>query len=205
MISILITLVLAYLVVEEESGGHVRDSARIFAAFAELDLDLEGVMRMRDSPLPPRARPDAAPWRTIAEVVDGDSLKLDGGDMVRLLGIDSPEASVNRKLGDDLRKMDIAVLETDMVALGRESAVFSRRLAQGKRCWLEFEREPTDQYGRLLAYVHLEDGTILNEVMLRGGYAKAYINQSFAYKKRYIAMQQEAKLRGCGLWRKGGE
>lgn len=202
--SILITLALAYLVTEEGDSEYVEDPARVFAAFAELDLDLEAVVRMRDSPLPPSAKPGGAQWRAVAEVVDGDSVRLDGGDTVRLLGIDAPEASVNRKLGDDVRKMDIAVRDDALVALGRESAMFARSLARGKRCWLEFENQRTDQYGRLLAYVHLEDGTILNETMLRAGYAKVYLNQSFAYKKRYVFLQQEAKLRKRGLWREGG-
>ncbi|MDR0362818.1 MAG: thermonuclease family protein [Planctomycetota bacterium] len=203
VVSIFITLTLVFLVSDADNGDYVDDPARIFAAFAELDLDLEGAVRMRASPLPPSTPPPEAPWRLIQEVVDGDSIKLNDGETVRLLGIDAPETGVNRKLNDDLRKMSISVRDRDLVALGRESAMFARRIAGDRRCWLEYEREKTDQYGRTLAYVHLEDGTILNEVMLRGGYAKVYLSQSFTYKKRYVVFQKEAQFRKRGLWRDG--
>lgn len=180
------------------------DGRGIFAAFAGLGVDLEEVVRMRNSPLPPQGKPRGAPWRTIVKVIDGDSVELDGAEMVRLIGIDAPEASVNRKMGDDLRKMGIPGGGEAMAALGRKAGLFARRLAEGRRCWLEYERRSSDQYGRTLAYVHLQDGTILNEAMLSAGYARAYLNQAFAYKKRYILLQVEARRGGRGLWAGGG-
>lgn len=138
----------------------------------------------------------------IAQVLDGDTLRLSDGTTVRLIGIDAPESSDNKKLKKDLDAMTVAARPRDLVRLGEEATRFARAVAEGRHCWLEYEREKTDLYGRVLAYVHLDDGTILNEAMLSNGYAKAYLNVSFRYKKRYVLLHNGARLKGKGLWRK---
>lgn len=79
-----------------DTEGKVTDRTKIFEAFADLDTDVDTVIRMRNSPLPPRNKPGQAKWRTIVEVMDGDTIRLDGGDTVRLIGVDAPESSINR-------------------------------------------------------------------------------------------------------------
>lgn len=185
---------------EDEKAESGQGPAAIFAVFARLDVDPGAVARMRPSPLPPASKPADIPWQTVREVIDGDSLKLANGDMVRLIGIDAPEASANHKLHADIGRMGIRVSERELVRLGREAAAHARRLAQGKRCWIEYDRSESDQYDRTLGYVHLEDGSVLNERMIADGYAKVYMNQAFVYKQRYILLQTEARANKRGLW-----
>lgn len=174
--------------------------AKIFSAYADLNLKPNQIARMRESPIPPAQKPPSAPWRTITRVVDGDSVEVDG-HKIRLIGIDTPESSENNEFFRDLGKMNGAAQKHELLALGKEATRAARRLAQGKRCWLEFEQERIDQYGRTLAYVHLDDGTILNEEMLRQGYAKVYMSFNFPYKKRYIHLQFAAMTRRVGFWK----
>ncbi len=66
---------------------------------------------------------------------------------------------------------------------------------------LEFDQEREDQFGRLLAYVHLSDGTLFNETLLRQGYAQLYIvPPNDKYEARFTAAQQEARDANRGLW-----
>ncbi len=185
---------------ETDDSGKITRPGQIFAAFAELGVTPDSVVRMQDAPPPPAAAPGNARWFTIREVVDGDSLRLDNGDTVRLLGVDAPEASENRKLREDIHRTGMPLSEGGLVHLGRAAAAFTREVARGRRCWLEFEREQRDQYGRVLAYVHLDDGSILNELVIAQGYAKVYMPSPFRQKKRYILLQTEAQFRRRGLW-----
>jgi micrococcal nuclease len=77
--------------------------------------------------------------------VNGDTLLLDNDEYVNLIGVDTPETK----------------------RFGKEAAKFTRRLAHGKRVRLAFDQATAvighkDRYGRTLAYVFLEDGTLLN-------------------------------------------
>ena len=191
---------LAFKVYDQDAAGRLTNPSQIFESFADLNVDAAMVARMHNSPLPPRGKPLAARWRRVAKVLDGDTLKLDTGETVRLIGVDAPESSANRKLRDDIYKMGFSVNESDMIRLGESATAFTGRLAEGRPCWLEHEREAYDQYGRLLAYVHLQDGRILNEEIIANGYGKTYLGYSFKYKKRYILLQAEASFKKRGLW-----
>lgn len=176
------------------------DSRRVFAGFARLEVTPAQWARMRGPLAPLTAKPPGAEWRRIVEVVDGDSVKLDNGTSVRLLGVDTPESSENRKFYADLGKLGLADAKRDMLALGRTAAQTARDRAEGRLCWLETEGRSKDDYGRTLAVVHLEDGTILNEWLLSEGYARVYLGYSFQYRKRYIALQSMAEREGRGFW-----
>lgn len=191
---------LAFKVYDQDAAGRLTNPAQIFESFAELDVTVESVARMHASPNPPRAKPMTTRWRRVARVLDGDTLRLDTGETVRLIGVDAPESGANRKLRDDIYKMGFSVHESDIIRLGELAAGFAARLAEGQPCWLEHEREPHDQYGRLLAYVHLPDGRILNEELIANGYGKAYLGYPFKYKKRYILLQAGASVNKRGLW-----
>jgi len=81
-------------------------------------------------------------------------LLLGNGERVRLIGVDTPE-SVRPN--------------TPVQRFGKEAADFTRRLAEGKRVRLEYDQanaarghKDNTQQKRKLAYVFLEDGTLLN-------------------------------------------
>lgn len=55
--------------------------------------------------------------------------------------------------------------------LGQEASEANRELVEGQTVYLEYDVSPTDQYGRMLAYVYLPDGRMVNEELVRLGYA----------------------------------
>lgn len=181
------------------SGGTVTANPKLFAAFARHGLGANQLRSLPDSPMPAAQKPAAAEWQTVGSVVSGDTLAI-GGQTVRLIGIDAPENIENEHLKNELDRIGAGGQSASMLHMGREAGDFVRRLAAGKRCWLEFDEGNRDQYGRVLAYVHLADGTNLNEAILFQGYAKAYLGANHRYLKRYIFLQDEAMRRGNGLW-----
>lgn len=130
---------------------------------------------------------------TVTFIYDGDTIKvrLDSGEdrRVRLIGVDSPEY-------DDPQESV------------RLSAFLARRFAysklQQKPVRLTQDREKTDAYGRLLAYVWTDDRTTFNETLVREGYARAFLKYPIdeGWKKRFQAAEAEARQAEKGLWRR---
>lgn len=145
----------------------------------------------------PRQAPEDAVELEVDRVVDGDTLdavprstrgawREGERTRVRLLQIDTPER------GEDGRHE----------CYYREAADRLAELAPvGSSVWAQTDQEPTDQYGRALAYLWNGDGDLVNQVMLREGYAEAVL---FEPNDRYVdtmrAAEREARDDGRGLW-----
>lgn len=129
----------------------------------------------------------AAPARAqmVERVIDGDTIVVDGVGRVRLIGVDTPETvSPGRPVE----------------FFGREASAFTRRLLEGRRVRLEYDRERRDRYGRTLAYVHLADGTFANAEIIRRGYGHAYTRFPFRHLDRFRRLEREARSAGRGFW-----
>jgi micrococcal nuclease len=133
----------------------------------------------RPTPVP------ASVTRLCVRAVDGDTLELDGGERVRLIGVDTPETVDPRR---------------PVQYFGKEASAFTRRLAQGRSVRLEYDQETRDRYGRTLAYVYLPDGTFLNAEIIRQGYGHAYTRFPFRYQAEFLALEREARAQERGLW-----
>lgn len=97
----------------------------------------------------------------VVRVVDGDTIvvKLNGEDeKVRLIGINTPE-SVHPDKSKNTQE-------------GKKASDYTKELLEGQSVSLEFDTQERDKYGRLLAYVYLEDGTFFNEKLILDGYAE---------------------------------
>lgn len=125
----------------------------------------------------------------VSQVIDGDTLRLESGEKVRLLGIDTPESKSTAK---------------DVEFYGKEASAFCGDLLTGKPVRLEFEEERTDKYDRLVAYVFLEDGTLVNALLIKEGYARYLGAFRFSRKPEFKSLHQEAKAAGRGLWNPEG-
>lgn len=139
----------------------------------------------------------------LVRVVDGDTLivKYQGkNERVRLTGIDTPEAANNIKAKKDSERKNIALLE--IVKQGKRSKSFAKSLLAGENyVFLEFDVRERDHYGRILAYVHLSDGRMVNDLMLKAGYATLMtVPPNVKYKNRFLKSYREARTKKRGLW-----
>jgi len=136
----------------------------------------------------------------VSRVVDGDTIKLSTGQRVRLIGVDTPELHYSDKLLRDAAKshQDIKAIQ----AMGKRSSDFTNALCSGKRVRLEFDVERHDRYGRVLAYVYLEDGTFVNARILEEGYGQVMtIPPNVKYAEYFLRLQKVAREEGRGLWK----
>ena len=133
--------------------------------------------------LPADARPT-----TVTRVVDGDTVVLAGRGKVRLIGVDTPEVYGGRE------------------CFGPEASDYAKRMLDGRRVSYTVGREARDHYGRLLAYVWLEDGRSFNALLVAGGYArKLTIRPNDIYERDFARLARSARDRGYGLWGPCGE
>jgi len=136
----------------------------------------------------------------VVRAVDGDTLKLENGERVRLIGIDTPETYESVKLYRDSQKsgQDIKTIQ----ALGKRASNFTRGLVEGKRVRLEFDLEKRDRYKRLLAYVYLKDGTFVNAEIIKQGYASLMTYPpNIKYVDSFKELYQQARENNRGLWK----
>ena len=136
----------------------------------------------------------------VTRAVDGDTLKLENGERVRLIGIDTPEMHESQKLYRDSTRsgQDISTIQK----LGRRAYEFTKNLVESKRVSLEFDVEKHDKYGRLLAYVYLKDGTFVNARIVEEGYASLMtFPPNVKYADLFLKLYQEARNNRKGLWR----
>jgi micrococcal nuclease len=139
----------------------------------------------------------------VLRVVDGDTLTVNHNgqkESIRLIGIDTPESKPNKKARKDSIKNseDVATI----VSLGKEAAKYVKTLVHpGDPIFIEFDRQIRDKYGRLLGYVYLADGTMLNEEIVRAGYASLMTYPpNVKYRDRFLRAYHEARENNRGLW-----
>jgi len=141
---------------------------------------------------------------TIVRWTDGDTVRARLSASVvriRLIGIDTPEVSASERAARQAAEInrDVATI----IALGRVAKAAAERLApSGMAVRVELDVQTHDRYGRLLAYLWLHDGRMVNEELVRGGYAMVLtIPPNVKYADRFVRAQREARAAGRGLWR----
>ena len=127
----------------------------------------------------------------VTRVVDGDTIdvSVDGKvKRLRLIGINTPETVDPRKLVE---------------CFGVEASNKAKTLLTGKKVSLESDgsQGELDKYNRLLRYVFLEDGTNINLLMIKEGYAYEYTyNLPYKYQTEFKNAQKQAEANKAGLW-----
>ncbi len=156
-------------------------SSRIFLIHLLIALQLALLPACGPAPGPPKEA-------QVIRVIDGDTAELAGGARVRFLGIDAPEMERDGRPAEPL---------------AHQSKNYVASLIQGKTVRLEYDRERYDRYGRLLAYLFLPDGAMVNLAVVRQGLARVYSQApNFRHQEALNAAQQEAMAAGRGLWQK---
>lgn len=140
---------------------------------------------------------------TILRTVDGDTLKVRIGkfdERVRMIGIDTPEKEANDKALRDMQRSKKSM--ATITAQGRLSwEHLNSLLKPGQAVSLEFDVGRTDRHNRLLAYVYTADGRMINELMLRDGYASPMtVPPNVRYSKRFVDAFTQARTQKRGLW-----
>jgi len=121
----------------------------------------------------------------VTEVIDGDTIEINGSDRVRFLGIDAPERGE---------------------CYFSESKEALSNLIEGEYVRLEKDISGVDFYGRLLRYVFLPqedtmDDTFINDYMLEQGFADIYeASQDKRYRGILMHGRNEAVTMGKGMW-----
>ena len=136
----------------------------------------------------------------VTRAVDGDTLLLENGERVRLIGIDTPELHQSAKLLRDSErtKEDAGGIQK----LGQRAHEFTKKLVEGKPVSLEFDVEKYDKYNRLLAYAYLKDGTFINAEIVKQGYASLMtIPPNVKYAQFFNELYKEARESQRGLWK----
>lgn len=67
--------------------------------------------------------------------------------------------------------------------------------------YVEYDVSPTDKYGRTLAYVYFEDGTMVQDWLLENGYANtATYPPNVKYADHFAELAHMAAEQKVGLW-----
>jgi micrococcal nuclease len=141
----------------------------------------------------------------IVKFVDGDGIILkdiisNEEFEVRFYGIDAPEINYCNKIKKDEKELQLPA--GLLIKLGFMSFNFLKdQVNLGDLCTLVQEQNNlVDKYGRHLGYLILSDGRVLNEIMVKEGYAKPY-NEVFCEKlPMYQQLNLQAKISRKGLY-----
>ena len=127
---------------------------------------------------------------TVTSVVDGDTLILDTGLVVRLVGVQAPHLALGRPGLSDW-------------PLAAEARATLAAIAEGRRVRLRHGGAEVDRHGRALAHVFLEDGSgaWVQREMLSQGMARVY---SFADNRAVLppllTAEARARTERVGIW-----
>jgi micrococcal nuclease len=85
---------------------------------------------------------------------------------------------------------------------GPEATAYTKKylLDKKKTVSIELDKDPRDQYGRLLAYVYVNE-TMFNELLLQNGLAKITVFEpNTKYLEKLRAVEAKAKKNKVGIW-----
>jgi micrococcal nuclease len=183
----------------KDPKSYLQICSSIVAGFLFLSLGLAFLIGLANTPAALAGNQESR----IIRIVDGDTLSVEYNgrkENIRLIGIDTPESRVNKKAKKDAARSheDIAAI----TKMGKEATRFVKTLVKpGDPVAIEFDRQPRDKYGRLLGYVYLSDGKMLNEEIVKAGYASLMTYPpNVKYQDRFLRAYREARENSRGLW-----
>lgn len=128
----------------------------------------------------------------VIQVIDGDTIEIERGQLVRYIGIDTPETVDPRR---------------SVGCFGKEAAEENKKLVENKSVVLTKDVSETDKYQRLLRYVYvmLDNGQVLfvNDHLARQGFAKvSTYPPDVKFTEQLLEAEREAREGNKGLWSK---
>jgi endonuclease YncB( thermonuclease family) len=142
------------------------------------------------------ARPEGPTERaSVVRIVDGDTIVVDRGrgkEKLRYIGIDTPES---------------VKPDTPVEFMAKEATEANAALVDGQTVLLETDVSDTDDYGRLLRYVWIEDSQgpegllLVNLALVAHGFANAVtFPPDVRYADVFRQAERAARAQGLGLW-----
>ena len=126
---------------------------------------------------------------TVTDVVDGDTVNvtIDGQPYaVRYIGVNAPETHHPIK---------------GLEPYGPEATEHNRQLVEGQTVYLEADVSDTDRYGRLLRYVYLPSGLMVNAALVWEGFAHSITYPpDVEHQDLLLELQRDAQAGNHGLW-----
>ena len=118
----------------------------------------------------------------VKRVIDGDTVELFNGTVLRYVGITAPEE------GEDFAE---------------EATKLNQELVESKEIKLEYDNYTSDKFGRILAYPIVNGVNVCIE-LVRKGMAELVIYQKrkpFIYQVQLLEAQEQAKKNKLGIWK----
>ncbi|HSX44641.1 MAG TPA: thermonuclease family protein [Candidatus Saccharimonadales bacterium] len=121
---------------------------------------------------------------------DGDTIDVNMNgtrEKIRFIGVDTPETHDPRKA---------------VQCFGQAAASFTKQLIGSNSVRLESDplSSNRDRYNRLLRYIYLPNGTLVNLEIIKQGYGFAYTSFPFTKSDQFLAAQTTARQQNRGLW-----
>lgn len=126
----------------------------------------------------------------VTKILDGDTIAVSSSnkeEIVRMIGVDTPETHHPKK---------------PVQCFGRAATDYTKNLIGNNAVRLEADSEDDnkDIYGRLLRYVFLPDGTLVNKQIIEHGYGFAYTVFPFTKLEEFRLAAESARQKNIGLW-----
>ncbi len=123
---------------------------------------------------------------------DGDTIVVDmngKNETIRFIGVDTPETHDPRKV---------------VQCYGQVAADYTKQLISNQPVRLEADPLSTnrDRYDRLLRYIYLPDGKLVNDEIIKNGYGFAYLSFPFTKSDQFHTDELSAQKAKLGLWGK---
>ena len=118
----------------------------------------------------------------VKRVIDGDTVELFNGTVLRYTGITAPEEGES---------------------FAEEATKLNQELVEGKEIKLEYDNYTSDKFGRILAYP-IVNGVNVSVELVSKGLAELVIYQKrkpFIYQAQLLEAQEQAKKQKLGIWK----
>ncbi len=128
-------------------------------------------------------------YAKVRHIYDGDTVLLEDGRRIRLIGMNAPELGRNGQASEPR-------------AVAARDALIS--ILSGHRpIGLRYGRERYDRYKRVLAHLYLEDGTNINAILVEQGHAAAIaVPPNLSLLECYFHAEKIARQNQRGIWSK---
>ncbi|WP_248905470.1 thermonuclease family protein [Halocatena marina] len=142
---------------------------------------------------------------TVTRAIDGDTVEVaysDGKiDLVRLLGVDTPETNTAYETPDEYGIPDTPRGRNWLLLWGDRATTFTRTELVGEqvRIVTDPDTDRRDTHGRLVVYVYKGE-TNFNRALLERGYARRYDDSEFTLRETFGTIEADARVDSRGLW-----